>query len=515
MTESKITFNLWTEPWITLEKEEGGVERLSIEETLKRAQNYRAIYESSPLVVVGIHRLLVAILQFALNPQENGDLKKLWHAGKFPVSVIDDFGKNYARRFDLFSEKEPFMQSADLPIQPGKKDALSYVSRLTYDIPSGTYVTHYRHGTEDDVRLCPTCTAKQLLVLPAFATAGGRPYRPSINGVPPLYIIPGGNNLFESLVASLVTPAYQPNIRSRKKDQPWWIRKPVIGFCLEINDVGYCHSLTFTARRTRVHPRMEKILCSRCGERTDYFVNTLAYEMGESRPKNAEVWFDPFVAYEPKGQESKIDGIRPRESIGWSVWREFASLFLLPKSDGTDKTRRPSLITQLDYLDLKGKQTLAFRCIGILTDQAKVIEWWDAGFDIPPIILRDEEAGYDIRKAMSFSNENADICTKVFRKNFRRAKSEQHKVVLKRMVETFWEQMAEPFRQYVLRMNDPQNFDAAQRFWADEVIGYARSVFNQAAQSLGDDAERLAQHAKAEKELNIQLSKKRKEFLNE
>src|SRR6185436_6555003 len=96
----------------------------------------------------------------------------------------------------------------------------------------------------------------------------------------------------------------------------------------------------------------------------------------------------------------------------------------------TDKTRRPSLITQLDYLDLKGRQTLAFRCIGILTDQAKVIEWWDAGFDIPPIVLRDEEAGYDIRKAMGFSNENADLCTKVFRKNFRRAKSEQHKIVL-------------------------------------------------------------------------------------
>lgn len=515
MTETRATFNLWTEPWITLEKEQGGVERLSIIETLKRAQEYRAIYESSPLVVVGIHRLLVAVLQSMLDPQENNDLKRLWRVGKFPVNAIEEFGKSFAHRFDLFSEKEPFMQSADLPIQPSKKDAISYASRLTYDIPSGTYVTHYRHGTEDNVKLCPACTAKQLLVLPTFATAGGRPYRPSINGVPPLYIIPGGNNLFESIVASLVTPAYQPSIRSRKKDQPWWVRKPLIGFCSEINDMGYCHSLTFTARRIRVHPKTGEILCSRCGESSNYFVNTLAYEMGESRPKNAEVWFDPFVAYEPKGKDGKMDGIRPRESVGWSVWREFANLFLLPNSDGTDKTKRPSLITQLDYLDLKSRQTLAFRCIGILTNQAKVIEWWDAGFDIPPVILQDEMAGYDIRRAMSYCNENIVLCTTVFRKNFRRAKSEQHKIILRRMVESYWERLADPFRQYVLKMNDPQNFDDAQKFWADEVIGCARSVFNQSAQSLGDDAERLAQHAKAEKELNIQLSKKRKEFLNE
>jgi CRISPR system Cascade subunit CasA len=142
MTEQKVpSFNLWTEPWITLENPNGVVDCLGIEQTLKRAHEYRAIYEQSPLVMVGIHRLLVAILQFAFAPQENEDLRQLWRAGHFVPDVIDNFGAKYAHRFDLFSVDAPFMQSADLPIAPGKKDNVSYASRLTYENPSGINVS--------------------------------------------------------------------------------------------------------------------------------------------------------------------------------------------------------------------------------------------------------------------------------------------------------------------------------------------------------------------------------------
>lgn len=534
MTEPKITFNLWTEPWITLEKEQGGVEQVSIEQALKRAQDYRAIYESSPLVVVGIHRLLVAILQFSLDPQENGDLKKIWRVGKFPASTIEDFGKNYAYRFDLFSEKEPFMQSADLPIKPDKKYKTSYASRLTYDIPSGGYVTHYRHGSDKDSIFCPACVAKHLIVIPAFASSGGAGIKPSINGVPPIYVIPGGKNLFESLAASLVCPSYQPVIRS-KKDNPWWEHKPNIGSSEDVEKIGYCQSLTFPARRVRVHPQIKSLICTRCGSKIELSVNTITLEMGETRPENAEVWFDPFVAYvfpvEKKvknkksgDKSSKKSGkafpIRPNyRRKAWAIWREFAGLFLMEAKIGNEKqseTRRPSVIEQFLALDLPNQQALAFRCVSLTTDnKGKIFSWADAGFDIPPTALKDENASIVIRMASGFSNECNNEINRIFLSYFRRTKSKQHEVVSNRMVEIYWEGLAEPFRQYVLMMNAAQNYDRSQKFWADQVVGHARSVFNQAAQSLGDDAERLAQQAKAEKELNIQLSKKRKEFLNE
>ncbi len=534
MTDTKATFNLWTEPWITLEKEQGDVEQLSIAETLKRAQEYRAIFESSPLVVVGIHRLLVAVLQAMLDPQENNDLKRLWRGGKFPVNVIEEFGKSFAHRFDLFSKKEPFMQSADLPIQPDKKSKISYVSRLTYDIPSGSYVTHYRHGNENDASFCPMCVAKHLVTIPAFASSGGAGIKPSLNGVPPIYVIPGGRNLFESLTASLVCPPYQPEVRS-KKDTPWWEHKPIIKSGEEIEKIGYGYSLTFPARRVRVHPQTKSSNCIRCGATTELPTSTVILEMGETRPENAEVWLDPFVAYifpkEKSSKNKKIDSkpfrktdkafpIRPNHRRkAWAIWREFAGLFLLERRKSDSKqseTRRPKVIEQYLALDLPAQQTLGYRCVSLTTDgKGKIFSWADAGFDIPPTVLKDENAAIDIRVATNFSSECGDEIVRIFLSSFRRTKSKQHEVVANRMVETYWERLANPFRQYVLKMNEPESLDVAQQFWADEVVGSARNTFNQAAQSLGDDAERLAQHAKAEKELNIQLSKKRKEFLNE
>ncbi len=113
-------FNLWTEPWISVEKPDGGIEQGSIQQVLLNAEEFPAIYDPSPLTVVGIHRLLVAILQFVIQPQKDADIKNLWKAGTFPHDPIEAFGRQYASRFDLFSENEPFLQSADIPLKADK-----------------------------------------------------------------------------------------------------------------------------------------------------------------------------------------------------------------------------------------------------------------------------------------------------------------------------------------------------------------------------------------------------------
>lgn len=115
----KPTFNLWTEPWITLERLDGALEQRGIEYTLLNAQDYRGFYEQSPLAVVGIHRLLAGILQDALKPEEFPRLRALWKEPEFPAEDIRNFGLQYAHRFDLFSEDSPFFQSSDVPKQLG------------------------------------------------------------------------------------------------------------------------------------------------------------------------------------------------------------------------------------------------------------------------------------------------------------------------------------------------------------------------------------------------------------
>ena len=110
-----------SEPWITLERLTGEMEQHGIEFALLHADEFQSIYDPSPLVVVGIHRLLTAILQDALDPQDEDELRSLWQIRPFPAGQDSvDFGERYADRFDLFSLDMPFLQSGDLPLTPSQ-----------------------------------------------------------------------------------------------------------------------------------------------------------------------------------------------------------------------------------------------------------------------------------------------------------------------------------------------------------------------------------------------------------
>ncbi|MBI5962721.1 MAG: type I-E CRISPR-associated protein Cse1/CasA [Chloroflexi bacterium] len=524
MPEKKtISFNLWTEPWMEVETLDGKIEAVGIETCLLNAHKYKAIFDASPLVVTGIHRLMIAILQHAISPKKKDDLRDIWKSRMFLRQQIIDFGKQYSNRFDLFSESAPFLQSSDLAIIPGKKDKVSSVSRLTYDIPSGTYVNHYYHGNENDFIFCPACVAKSMTVFPAFATAGGRPFKTSINGVPPIYILPGGSNLFESLTASLALPDYQPQVRSKRTDKVWWTRENLIEYCGTTLEVGYLHSLTFTARKIRVHPILANETCTRCGLKSEHMVRTITFEMGESRPKDAPSWFDPFAAYRIDPQKGPTP-VRPVE--GKAAWREFAALFLNVKPVQTTGrkgkqiiTKRPSILEQIAELGMDDLPLIyPFRCVGLRTDmKAKVFEWMDASFDVPLAVLRDDVLALEARDAIDFASECRGVITYTFREYFggKAKKNEKHLAIKNRMEKAFWISLAEPFRKFILKLTDPARHDEALKEWAGIVVNEARNAFEVAIESTGDDTATLAQRVKAEKWSHIRLNIKRKEYLHE
>ena len=178
---------------------------------------------------------------------------------------------------------------------------------------------------------------------PAFATSGGSGIKPSINGVPPLYVLPQGETLAHSLIASLVTPAHRPVAADGDCDEPWWRHAPTIGFKDERERVGYLHSLTFPARRVRLHPTAAAGSCARCGRQDAWSVQTMVFQMGESRPGDAPFWLDPFAAYRLREDKDPVP-VRPLE--GRVLWREFAALFL-PSGDQEHQTIPPTVVYQL------------------------------------------------------------------------------------------------------------------------------------------------------------------------
>lgn len=494
------TFNLWTEPWLTAETAAGALETVNIEALLRDAGRYRALYDPSPLVVVAVHRLLVAILQDSLKPRRKPDLLALWEADAFPPEAIVAFGRDYAHRFDLFSADAPFLQSADIPLQPEKKGRGKSVGYLLQELTAGTAVTHYNHLYEGDLFLCAACCAKGLLGVPAFASSGGAGIKPSINGVPPIYVLPGGETYYHSLVASLTTPAFQPRAADAQHDTPWWRREPIVGKKQEAVRVGYLHSLTFPARRVRLHPEPMNRPCSRCGRATAWGAAEMVYEMGESRPDDAPFWQDPFAAYRLPQKEAPGDPTPVRPVEGRAVWREFAALFLPQDTEavgGQLKFQRPTVIDQIEQvvaeLPERATDLIPFQTVGLRTDmKMKIFEWESSGFLVMPRVLNDPETGVKIAAGLDFAWKCEGILKSMYARYFDgrsptfpdAAPLRGTAAIRARMTQRYWQQLGDAFRRWLLRFEPVADAEELFEEWLKTVVEIGERVFRDTAEQL-------------------------------
>ncbi len=511
------SFNLWTDPWITVEQPDGVLDDVSLEQALVQAHTLRAIHDASPLVIVGIHRLLTAVLQDIFDPHNEEDLDALWDAGQFLEADIRAFGEQYAHRFDLFSKDAPFLQSADIPLEPEKKTW--DIALLFMELPTGTFVTHYQHGLAEDHFFCSTCVARGLLTIPAFATSGGAGIKPSINGVPPIYVLPGGDTLFEKLWAALILPEFQPQAASTTVDNVWWRRDSIVGYKDEVTEVSYLHSLTFPARRVRLHPAPMRTPCTRCGAQTAWGARTMVYQMGESRPKDAPFWHDPFAAYRVRGKKDPTP-IRPWEDK--ALWREFAALFLpmTPEDEAKEHTLMPSALYQRGELAVEDigpdYEIFPVRCVGLRTDmKAKIFEWLDASFDVPTALLHDPLGSDEVRRGLDVTTDCARLMAGIFRGAFSREGAEHHTDVKKRMLAAYWVALAAPFREFVLGVAVPETRQAAFTAWVEQVTEQGKATFKEAAESIGDSALALRQRVEGIAKCSAALNARRKKSLGE
>lgn len=495
------TFNLWHEPWITAERPDGVLETLSIQQILHQAPDLRALYDPSPLITVSIHRLLIAILQDIFQPEAEDDLCEIWDEEKFTPDKIEAFGREFAHRFDIFSEDAPFMQSADLPLIPQKRGKGKSVGYLFQEENAGTAVTHYFHTYDKTHQFCPACCAKGLVFIPAFASSGGAGIKPSINGVPPTYVLPGGENLFQSLTASLTIPQFQPSVASQDNDIPWWKREETIVHKKGIvSDVGYLHSLTFTPRRIRLQPYRSSKPCSRCQQTGQFLVSDMVFEMGEERPDKAPFWQDPFAAYKVRKDGEAPIPIRPVD--GKATWREYEALFLPTEREASAKgTIRPTIVNQLSFLEdvLPFEHNFPFQVIGVRTDmKAKTFEWVQNGFQVPPQILESAETGRKIAVAIQFANDVDAIIKKTFTQYFGGdGKQKRNENVKKRMSQSYWSLLGDPFFDFVGQLSQTADLDTPFHSWLDQVQKIAIEQFNQHINLLGKDAKNLENNVKA------------------
>lgn len=400
VSPATAAFDLLDDPWIPAVSLVGKPCQLGLLDCLAEAHALREIDDASPLGTYGIHRFLAAVFQRYLPVADLDEWEEHWNRGHFPADLIDRVREGCQGRLDLFHPTRPFYQTGDIPLAGKPSDPLKTVGYLFPELSTGTNVTLFAHPGDSDHAVCPVCCARALLTLPAFAMSGGAGLKPGINGVPPIYLLPRGTTLFQTLLLNHLTPQFWPSQSDGSGTPLWEEATGVIAAKDERATVGFVESLTFPPRRIRLIPS-DGGVCSYCGASSAVLVRRMVFGPGRARPKDLPVWDDPWAAYEERetASQSKRLPIRPREDR--DVWRDFTSLFVARGEENRGKTRirplRPLVLRQVDQLiadgTLPATERVSFTIFGLRTDmKAKVFEWRQDGFDFPPAILLGEAA---------------------------------------------------------------------------------------------------------------------------
>lgn len=289
-----MIYNLLEEKWIPVLGIDGKPGRVGIMEALTKAGRIRQIATSNPMDRVATLRFLLALLYWCKgNPP---DERSVTSADAFPENWFSKLGDNEGC-FHLLGEGKRFYQYCKSGPDNDKKLSANY---LVQEVPTGTNMWHFRHSTDTKHGLCPACCAMGLLRLPLFATSGGRGKPPGVNSKPPLYVIPVGVSLAETLLLSwqrssdVGTPAWeQPDMQLPKTGK-----------------VSLLMGLTWLPRRVWLdNPEEPEAACISCGCKENLIRLSVFAPIGSTRPDEDgqyRIWRDPHVLYTTSGKGEVI-----------------------------------------------------------------------------------------------------------------------------------------------------------------------------------------------------------------
>ncbi len=349
-------YNLLYEEWIPVLYHNGGFKRLGIIEALLEAHNIRQIAASNPMDRVAVIRFLLAILYWCKGNPTNDNSNP---PDKFPLEWFGKLEEN-SECFNLFGDRKRFYQFWGYD---KKKDKLLSANSIIHEIPTGTYISHFRHSRDFEHGLCPACCALGLVRLPVFTTQGGAGKAPGINFKPPVYLIPVGNSLLETLILSFkqVENLGIPSWMLANKQIP------------EKGDISFLAGFTSLPRRVWLDEPTELSKCINCGVNVP-IVRKCVY-VGVKKRKETMNWKDHHVVYYLDKKEFKPtrtdDPLKP-----WF------------------KTNKPWTNLLSNVLGSDSYLPKNYLVVGFATDQVKFIDTWERMLTLEEISDNDELIHY-------------------------------------------------------------------------------------------------------------------------
>ena len=371
----KPTFNLINAPWIPCVLSGGERSELGLREVFRRAHEVEAVSHASPLVEVGVFRLLLAVLHRVIDgPRTTSAWLALWNSRRFGAE-FDAYLHRWAPRFDLFDPDYPFFQVGGFALVEGDGAPVppDTPARLVIERASGNNATLFDHAFDDSPEpMTAASAALHLLASQTWSLGGGKgptsnrfgahPYASHAPMVGRLHLRIQRPNLFEALIAN-ATGLLPGGATATPQDKPVWERDQHRAPAT-IRPDGLLDLLTFPARAVRLQPDPEG-------------VNVLGVVSAPGLRVDETEWhaqWDPSVA-----TRATKDGVRP-VFLGESraAWRDVGALLAFTHAEGAHDGR-PGVIRHAANASVRramgGHHLQRVVAVGLANDKAKPILW--------------------------------------------------------------------------------------------------------------------------------------------
>ncbi|QUW04042.1 type I-E CRISPR-associated protein Cse1/CasA [Chloracidobacterium validum] len=510
------SFNLVIQPWIPCSLLNGTQVELSLREVFQRAHELRAIEDESPLVNAALYRLLLAIVHRAIDgPQSERDWHTGWQHRNFHQTPMDNYLTTWQDRFDLFSETEPFFQTAGFEVKEPTPLSRLFIQHLRM---------FFNHPAEDGERwFTPAEAARGLLAAQAFALAGGKGVtsnlfgeHPYLSGAP---LAPGvvtllrGDTVFETLLLNLLIYRDNHPIPRLGDDLPIWERgsannrKKFWPHKESLVPDGYLDYLTWMSRHIRLIPVEQG---NRVFVRDMYFGQACTV---------ADIVTEPMFAYVRRKEKDGMRFVPVQLSPDRALWRDSAALFGFVEGGQETSSKRPQAFDFAANLARKAfiPTEKKFECMlfGLAYDQGNPLVWRQETMPVPRSLLTKIEAVRELRDAVELtesveqnliraSRKVAEVClTDGTRKADGKAVTQF--VTALGVAPLYWSRLDIPFRRFLQALQDlPEDppdadLDALAKGWRKEVFAICEATFSASMDNcLGRTARELKGRAEGE-----------------
>lgn len=374
-----IAFNVIDEPWLPLRTPDGVVELFSLSAALARAHEFEGIAEPSPVNLIALYRMLIALVSDAV--VEGGvavDFPHCWERGLPYDDVLRPYLALHRDRFWVFHPEHPFMQVAALRDAKETREKRKSVSVLRLDSASGNNPTVFDHSVDDVPQPLSVDEAVRSMVGLLQFTPGGlvKVFRGSDNAgalANTAAVLPVADRLHRTLLLGIETER-DPRF---PQDAPGW-RSPPLSIA-QLSSEG-SPSLGLRDRYTRAS-RAVLLEPERTGGATS--VRWLRFGAGHAL-RVAEGESDPMAA-------TRITDYGPTRvtfSEARAFWRDLGAL--VPDPDGT-RARPPVALDRAlsHWASAVGDWPAHLDVIvaGLATDQAKKLRWRTTRVALPASLL--------------------------------------------------------------------------------------------------------------------------------